>query len=134
MFLFITCQNAKFTGTASNRFYRPVIQFILNDTGFHILNDTMAALFIKSVNHFTVFYADRNAYFIAITPWIFHANYRVNRNMIKVCDFSQDTFYLVLFHFQLHCVAHMLQLATATFIKHIARRFHAFWTWFLYFK
>src|SRR5690625_6295071 len=72
MFLFIICPNAKFTGNASNRFYRPVIQFILNDTGFHILNDTMAALLIKSGNQFTVFFADRNAYFIAITPWIFH--------------------------------------------------------------
>src|SRR5699024_8191450 len=131
---FIVCTDAKLAGVASDRFCCPIIDFILNNASFHVFNNTMASLLIKSSNQFPVVYADSDPDFVAVRRRTFHASYRVNRDMIKVCNFAYDTFHLVLFLFQLHCVALMLELASATFIKHIARRFHAFRTWFLYFK
>src|SRR5699024_11511942 len=43
------------------------------------------------------------------------------RNIREMCYFFHYIFHLVLFHFQLHIITHMLYLTTTTFIKHIAR-------------
>src|SRR5699024_2787316 len=52
----------------------------------------------------------------------------VYRNILEMRYFFHYIFHLVLFHFQLHIITHMLYLTTTTFIKHIAWWFHTMLT------
>src|SRR5699024_8921755 len=118
---FIVCRDAEFVGYTAHRFDYKIIAVILDNTCIHIGNYIVSARAVKPSNALTVFFPDRNTNFVAIAPWIFHTDWRMSRDIVEVGDFSQDVFYLVVFHFQLHMIAHMLNLAAAAFIKHITR-------------
>src|SRR5699024_12559647 len=82
----------------------------------------------KTIDQLPNLISTRNFNYITITPGIIFANGFVYRNIWEIRYFFHYIFLLVLFHFQLHIITHMLYLTTTTFIKHIARWFHTMLT------
>src|SRR5699024_8880119 len=107
---------------------------ILNDTSLHIINDFMTALPIKAGYQFSVFFTDWYLNFIPVSPRFLHPDYWVNGNIFHVSTFFHNIFHLILFHLQLHRIAHMLQLTAAAFMKNSTGRCFPFWACFLYFQ
>src|SRR5699024_11268904 len=95
---------------------------------FNTIIKVMTQLTIKSSDKLSIFISKMNLNFIAISPGIICANGFVYRNIWEMRYFFHYIFHLVLFHFQLHIMTHMLYLTTTTFIKHIARWFHTILT------
>src|SRR5699024_10634818 len=128
MFYFIICADVKLSGDSAYSFHHTISKFILNDTRFHIINNVVTPLTIKTSDQLSIFFPNTNMNVIAISPGIICANGFVYRNIWEMRYFFHYIFHLVLFHFQLHIITHMLYLTTTTFIKHIARWFHTMLT------
>src|SRR5699024_11983045 len=128
MFYFIICADVKLRCDSTYSFYHTISKFILNDTRFHIINNVVTPLTIKTSEQLSIFFSNRNLNFIAISPGIICANGFVYRSIREMRYFFHYIFHLVLFHVQLYIITHMLYLTTTTFIKHIARWFHTMLT------
>src|SRR5699024_7502716 len=83
-------------------------------TRFRILHDPMAAFLIKSGDQPAVSFPYRNLNLVSIMEWILHPNDRMYRYTFQMCYFFHHALHLILFHFQLQTVTHMLQAATVT--------------------
>src|SRR5699024_6147520 len=128
MLYFIICADFKLSCDSAYSFHQTISKFILNDTRFHISNNVVTRLTIKTSDQLSIIFSNRTLNFIAISAVIICANGFVYRNIWEMRYFFHYIFHLVLFHFPLHIITHMLYLTTTTFIKHIARWFHTMLT------
>src|SRR5699024_12478287 len=58
-----------------------IVKFILNDTSFYIINNSVASLLIKSSNKLAILFSDWYLDLIPVTPRLFHPEYRMHRNV-----------------------------------------------------
>src|SRR5690606_27442736 len=84
------------------------------------------SFFIKTGNNAASVYADWHLCFIPVAPRLFHAKHWVNRHIWHFRNAVHHISYLVVFHFKLPFICHMLKLAAAAFIIYRAWWHHTF--------